>query len=290
MHSKNILTIKDIVPVYNKDSTKNQMGLEELYIIMECADTDLRKLTQSAIYLTDEQVKKILYQLVCGVKYIHSADIAHRDLKPGNILVNQDCSIKICDFGLARSYKGLTDWNKVVLEEVEDDKKKEDSDEEGKALTKSSSTEKLSVKANPKIDLIKKQSSYMRKASDDLLRCQEILEEREFKKRVSRALKRTEDDREKQDRDLTPHVVTRFYRAPEVILMDKHYSKKIDIWSIGAIFYELLQMKKENMSSYYQRKTLFHGKSCAPLSPSKKKSHKKKMSTHILNEEIKKSK
>lgn len=90
-----MLSIKDVVPVYNKDSSKNNMGLEELYIIMERADTDLRKLTQSAVFLTDDQVRKIMYQIICGVHYIHSAEIVHRDLKPGNILINGDCSVKI---------------------------------------------------------------------------------------------------------------------------------------------------------------------------------------------------
>jgi serine/threonine protein kinase len=38
------------------------------------------------------------------LKYIHSADVLHRDLKPGNLLVNADCELKICDFGLARGF------------------------------------------------------------------------------------------------------------------------------------------------------------------------------------------
>jgi mitogen-activated protein kinase 1/3 len=37
-----------------------------------------------------------------GLKYIHSANILHRDLKPRNLLVNSNCDLKICDFGLAR--------------------------------------------------------------------------------------------------------------------------------------------------------------------------------------------
>lgn len=41
--------------------------------------------------------------MLCGINYLHSANIIHRDLKPSNILINSDCRIKICDFGLARS-------------------------------------------------------------------------------------------------------------------------------------------------------------------------------------------
>lgn len=41
----------------------------------------------------------LMYQLFCGLKYIHSADVIHRDLKPANLLVNSDCQLKIGDFG-----------------------------------------------------------------------------------------------------------------------------------------------------------------------------------------------
>lgn len=62
---------------------------------------------ENALYKTDEQLTKdqaivLAYNLLCAVKYIHSANIIHRDLKPGNILVNQNMQVKICDFGLSR--------------------------------------------------------------------------------------------------------------------------------------------------------------------------------------------
>ena len=44
-----------------------------------------------------------MYQLLKGIKFLHSAEVIHRDLKPSNLLLNSDCTMKICDFGLARS-------------------------------------------------------------------------------------------------------------------------------------------------------------------------------------------
>jgi mitogen-activated protein kinase 1/3 len=49
----------------------------------------------------------VVYNLLCAVKYLHTANVIHRDLKPANVLVNEDCSVKICDFGLARSITGV---------------------------------------------------------------------------------------------------------------------------------------------------------------------------------------
>ena len=68
-------------------------------------------------------------------------------------------------------------------------------------------------------------------------------------------------------RVLTSHVVTRWYRAPELILLEKDYGPAIDMWSVGCIFAELLGMMKESAATYLDRKPLFPGKSCFPLSP-----------------------
>jgi mitogen-activated protein kinase 1/3 len=67
---------------------------------------------------------------------------------------------------------------------------------------------------------------------------------------------------------LTQHVVTRWYRAPEVIL-SQTYDATVDIWSVGCIYAELLGMMKESAPTYLERKPLFPGKSCFPLSPDK---------------------
>jgi len=61
--------------------------------------------------------------------------------------------------------------------------------------------------------------------------------------------------------------VTRWYRAPEVILLEKEYTGSIDIWSIGCISAELQNMIKANCDTYLERSPLFPGTSCFPLSP-----------------------
>jgi len=62
-------------------------------------------------------------------------------------------------------------------------------------------------------------------------------------------------------------VVTRWYRAPEVILLEKGYTAAIDVWSAGCIFSELMGMLKENAATFLDRTPLFPGTSCFPLSP-----------------------
>ncbi|WVZ56549.1 hypothetical protein U9M48_007059 [Paspalum notatum var. saurae] len=89
-----------------------------------------------------------LYQILRGLKYIHSANVIHRDLKPSNLLLNANCDLKICDFGLARP-----------------------------------------------------------SSESDMM---------------------------------TEYVVTRWYRAPELLLNSTDYSAAIDVWSVGCIFMELI--------------------------------------------------
>lgn len=58
--------------------------------------------------LAEPEVRYYLNQLVEGVKYIHSKNIIHRDLKLGNMLLNEKMQLKIADFGLATkmTYEG----------------------------------------------------------------------------------------------------------------------------------------------------------------------------------------
>lgn len=84
---------------------EDESNLNNIFIVMEHEQSDLRQLLKLGLQskLTEDHVKLILYNLLCAFKYLHSANIVHRDVKPSNILINKDCQIKICDFGLSRT-------------------------------------------------------------------------------------------------------------------------------------------------------------------------------------------
>lgn len=65
----------------------------------ELMDVDLHRAIYYGRQLSSEHIQFFMYQLLCGIKYIHSVGIVHRDLKPSNILVNSNCDLKITDFG-----------------------------------------------------------------------------------------------------------------------------------------------------------------------------------------------
>ncbi len=70
----------------------------------------MSRIINSKNELTDEHYQYFTYQMLRGMKYIHSANVIHRDLKPSNLLLNSDCQLKICDFGLARGIKKEVDY------------------------------------------------------------------------------------------------------------------------------------------------------------------------------------
>lgn len=51
------------------------------------------------------------------MKYLHSAELIHRDLKPSNVLINSDCQLKVCDFGLVRCLAADREGDNIVLTE-----------------------------------------------------------------------------------------------------------------------------------------------------------------------------
>lgn len=161
---RNIVSLIDLDVI----STKPCDGL---YCFQELVEYDLARVIQSSVQFSEFHVQSFLYQLLCGLKYIHSADVIHRDLKPGNILCTMQGTLKICDFGLARG-------------------------------------------VSPK---------YMLKSNN---------------LNTSHSGSTT----------ITNYVATRWYRAPELMLSRKNYSKPVDMWAIGCIFAE-----------FYGRRPLFIG-------------------------------
>ncbi|SCU91293.1 LADA_0F09120g1_1 [Lachancea dasiensis] len=94
-HHENIISIFDIQRPASFES------FNEVYIIQELMDTDLHRVIATQA-LTDDHIQYFVYQILRGLKCLHAADVIHRDLKPSNLLVNANCDVKLCDFGLAR--------------------------------------------------------------------------------------------------------------------------------------------------------------------------------------------
>ncbi|KAK9319134.1 kinase-like domain-containing protein [Lipomyces orientalis] len=94
---------KNITCLYDMDIVDTS-NFNEIYLYEELMECDMHQIIRSQQPLTDSHYQSFIYQILCGLKYIHSANVLHRDLKPGNLLVNADCELKICDFGLARGF------------------------------------------------------------------------------------------------------------------------------------------------------------------------------------------
>jgi mitogen-activated protein kinase 1/3 len=75
----------------------------------------------------------------------------------------------------------------------------------------------------------------------------------EEKEDLKKRLMKTKNQRRNMKRELTGHVVTRWYRAPEIILLEKDYGPGIDLWAVGCIFAELLGMMKVNAPTFMDR-------------------------------------
>ncbi|UJR35938.1 hypothetical protein I4U23_028679 [Adineta vaga] len=75
----------------------------DIYLVFEFMEADLHNVIRKGNILKDTHKRYVIYQLLKAMKYLHSANVIHRDMKPSNVLVNQQCRVKICDFGLARS-------------------------------------------------------------------------------------------------------------------------------------------------------------------------------------------
>mmetsp|Transcript_107713 Transcript_107713/g.335886 ORF Transcript_107713/g.335886 Transcript_107713/m.335886 type:complete len:400 (+) Transcript_107713:148-1347(+) len=104
LQHENVLQVKNIF------MTSARGDFQEIYVISELMETDMATTLKSSQVLSDEHCQFFVYQILRGMKYVHSAEVIHRDLKPRSLLVNSNCDLKICDFGLARVRFSDKDW------------------------------------------------------------------------------------------------------------------------------------------------------------------------------------
>lgn len=91
---KNIVRLFDVL-----------LSESRLTIVFEYCDQDLKKYFDSCNGDIDQNtVKLFMFQLLRGLQFCHSHNVLHRDLKPQNLLINDNGELKLADFGLARAY------------------------------------------------------------------------------------------------------------------------------------------------------------------------------------------
>eukprot|EP00758_Cryptobia_borreli_P004974 Tbor_TRINITY_DN4682_c0_g1::TRINITY_DN4682_c0_g1_i4::g.14976::m.14976 len=91
----NIIRLRNILTPPTED-------FNSFYIVMDIMETDLKQVIKSGQSLSDAHIQFFIYQALRALRVIHSAGVIHRDITPANILVNTNCDLKICDFGLAK--------------------------------------------------------------------------------------------------------------------------------------------------------------------------------------------
>ena len=270
-------------------------NFDTLYVVMEYAESDLKKIIKSNINLEMQHTQHIIYNLLCAIKYLHESNVLHRDLKPANVLINEDCTVKLCDYGLARSTSGIESAQMILSAADRKADQGENSNESANG-----SSENNAIQSMPEVNLSltagQQASTSATSAADteassstneaSTSAASDNTEEEKKKEDLRSRLVKTKDARRNMKRELTGHVVTRWYRAPEIILLEKDYGPGIDIWAVGCIFAELLGMMRENAPTFMDRQPLFPGKSCFPLSPAKNPQEQRKGFPFSSNDQL----
>lgn len=129
---------------------------DTLLLFLECHGSDLKKVIRTQKTMSAEQIKKIIYEMLKAIKYFHSAGVLHRDMKPGNILLNAEKKPVICDFGLARAGLDYDETKELNCQEKEIEKPKIwDLDNAEDPLVEEAKLEKLMIKQPRKMSFQK---------------------------------------------------------------------------------------------------------------------------------------
>ena len=98
-HHDNIIRLLNVLKADND---------KDIYLVFEYMEINLHAVIRANI-LEEVHKKYIIYQCIKAIHYMHSGELLHRDMKPSNVLLNSDCHVKLCDFGLARSVADMED-------------------------------------------------------------------------------------------------------------------------------------------------------------------------------------
>eukprot|EP00735_Rhodelphis_limneticus_P015373 TRINITY_DN9605_c0_g1::TRINITY_DN9605_c0_g1_i1::g.12177::m.12177 TRINITY_DN9605_c0_g1::TRINITY_DN9605_c0_g1_i1::g.12177 ORF type:complete len:526 (+),score=36.08,sp/Q5JK68/CDKC2_ORYSJ/49.22/1e-137,Pkinase/PF00069.20/2e-74,Pkinase_Tyr/PF07714.12/4.2e-35,Kinase-like/PF14531.1/15,Kinase-like/PF14531.1/0.0011,APH/PF01636.18/0.0042,Kdo/PF06293.9/0.15 TRINITY_DN9605_c0_g1_i1:138-1715(+) len=112
LRHENIVRLKEIVVSKETEFNKSK---SHIYMVFEYIDHDLTGLLESPdIRFTEPQIKCYMRQLLKGLHFLHSNSILHRDLKTSNLLISNDGTLKLADFGLARTGNAAQLTNRVI--------------------------------------------------------------------------------------------------------------------------------------------------------------------------------
>jgi cyclin-dependent kinase 12/13 len=105
LRHENIVLLKEIVTGQNAKTSNVMRNRHEIYMVFEYVDNDLTGLLDTpSVIFTESHVKTYAKQLLEGLWYCHERQVLHRDIKGSNLLIDNHGTLKIADFGLARTY------------------------------------------------------------------------------------------------------------------------------------------------------------------------------------------